>query len=120
MIRRPPRSTLFPYTTLFRSSAGRGHLFEEPIHFRFGAQEMSDQRDGVAWLKGQPWIDAGRIGIWGWSYGGHMTLHAMFEDPEEFKAGFAGGPGTDWGYYDTIFTERDLGLLPPKPQRYPS
>src|SRR2546425_7161387 len=58
MIRRPPRSTLFPYTTLFRSSAGRGHLFEEPIYFRFGAQEMSDQRDGVAWLKGQPWIDA--------------------------------------------------------------
>jgi len=95
-----------------RGSAGRGHLFEEPIHFRFGAQEMSDQRDGAAWLKGQPWVDGSRIGIWGWSYGGHMTLHAMFEDPEDFKAGFAGGPVTDWHYYDSIYTERYIGLLP--------
>ena len=103
-----------------RGSAGRGHLFEEPIHFRFGAQEMSDQRDGVTWLKGQPWIDGGRIGIWGWSYGGHMTLHAMFEDPEDFKAGFAGGPVTDWRYYDTIYTERYLGLLPQNAESYQS
>ena len=95
-----------------RGSAGRGHLFEEPIHLRFGAQEMSDQRDGAAWLKGQPWVDGSRIGIWGWSYGGHMTLHAMFEDPEHFKAGFAGGPVTDWHYYDSIYTERYIGLLP--------
>jgi dipeptidyl-peptidase-4 len=101
-----------------RGSAGRGHLFEEPIHLRFGAQEMSDQRDGAAWLKGQPWVDAGRIGIWGWSYGGHMTLHAMFEDPEDFKAGFAGGPVTDWRYYDTIYTERYLGLLPQNAESY--
>lgn len=101
-----------------RGSAGRGHLFEEPIHFRFGAQEMSDQRDGAAWLKGQPWVDANRIGIWGWSYGGHMTLHAMFEDPEDFKAGFAGGPVTDWHYYDTIYTERYIGLLPQNEESY--
>ena len=59
-----------------RGSAGRGHLFEEPIHFRFGAQELSDQRDGAAYLKTLPYVDANRIGIWGWSYGGHMTLHA--------------------------------------------
>src|SRR6266849_1854235 len=62
-----------------RGSAGRGHVFEEPIHFRLGAQELSDQRDGVAYLKSQPYVDPARIGIWGWSYGGHMTLHAMFE-----------------------------------------
>ena len=62
-----------------RGSAGRGHLFEEPIHFRLGAQELSDQRDGVAWLKTLPYVEASRIGIWGWSYGGQMTLHAMFE-----------------------------------------
>ncbi|HEY1424766.1 MAG TPA: S9 family peptidase [Candidatus Acidoferrum sp.] len=103
-----------------RGSAGRGHLFEEPIHFRFGAQEMSDQRDGAAWLKGQPWVDSSRIGIWGWSYGGHMTLHAMFEDPEDFKAGFAGGPVTDWHYYDTIYTERYIGLLPENEESYQS
>jgi dipeptidyl-peptidase 4 len=93
-----------------RGSAGRGHLFEEPIHFRLGAQELADQRDGAAYLKSLPYVDAKRLGIWGWSYGGHMTLHAMFEDPEDFKAGFAGGPVTDWMYYDSIYTERYLGL----------
>jgi len=101
-----------------RGSAGRGHLFEEPIHFRFGAQELSDQRDGAAWLKSQSYVDGSRIGIWGWSYGGHMTLHAMFEDSEDFKAGFAGGPVTDWHYYDTIYTERYLGLLPQNEESY--
>jgi dipeptidyl-peptidase-4 len=101
-----------------RGSAGRGHLFEEPIHFRFGAQELSDQRDGVAYLKSQPYVDAKRIGIHGWSYGGHMTLHAMFEDPQDFKVGFAGGPVTDWHYYDSIYTERYIGLLPQNEESY--
>lgn len=93
-----------------RGSAGRGHLFEEPIHFRLGAQELSDQRDGLTYLKSLPYVDGSRIGIWGWSYGGHMTLHAMLDDPQDFKAGFAGGPVTDWHFYDTIYTERYLGL----------
>ena len=101
-----------------RGSAGRGHVFEEPIHFRMGAQELADQRDGVAYLKSLPYIDGERIGIWGWSYGGHMTLHAMFEDPQDFKAGFAGGPVTDWHFYDTIYTERYLGLLPQHEEGY--
>src|SRR5437867_4485303 len=93
-----------------RGSAGRGHAFETPLHFRMGAQELSDQRDGVRYLKSLPYVDANRIGIWGWSYGGHMTLHAMFEAGDDFKAGFAGGPVTDWRYYDSIYTERYLGL----------
>jgi dipeptidyl-peptidase 4 len=101
-----------------RGSTGRGHLFEEPIHFRLGAQELSDQRDGAQYLKSLPYVDANRIGIWGWSYGGHMTLHAMFEDPQDFKAGFAGGPVTDWHYYDSIYTERYLGLLPQSEEGY--
>jgi len=101
-----------------RGSTGRGHLFEEPIHFRFGAQELSDQRDGAEWLKLQPYVDGNRIGIWGWSYGGHMTLHALFEAPELFKVGFAGGPVTDWRFYDTIYTERYLGLLPENEESY--
>ena len=101
-----------------RGSAGRGHLFEEPIHYRFGAQELSDQRDGVAWLTQQPWVDPQRIGIWGWSYGGHMTLHAMFEAASLFKVGFAGGPVTDWRYYDTIYTERYIGLPQKHPESY--
>jgi len=101
-----------------RGSAGRGHVFEEPIHYRFGAQELSDQRDGGEWLKLQPYVDAERIGIHGWSYGGHMTLHAMFEAPDIFKVGFAGGPVTDWHFYDTIYTERYMGLLPEHEQSY--
>jgi dipeptidyl-peptidase-4 len=101
-----------------RGSAGRGHLFEEPIHYRLGAQELSDQLDGVAYLKSLPYVDAGRIGIWGWSYGGHMTLHAMLEAGLDFKAGFAGGPVTDWHFYDSIYTERYLGLLPQNEHAY--
>src|SRR5579859_3810377 len=95
-----------------RGSGGRGHAFEEPIHSGLGAKELSDQRDGVAYLKTLAYVDPERIGIWGWSYGGHMTLHAMFESGGEFKAGFAGGPVTDWHFYDSIYTERYLGLLP--------
>ncbi|GAC1627267.1 MAG: S9 family peptidase [Candidatus Acidiferrum sp.] len=103
-----------------RGSAGRGHLFEEPIHYRFGAVELSDQRDGVQYLKHQSFVDPSRIGIWGWSYGGHMTLHAMFSDPEDFKAGFAGGPVTNWRFYDTIYTERYIGLPAKNEESYES
>ncbi len=101
-----------------RGSYGRGHVFEEPIHFRFGAQELSDQRDGAAYLRSLPYVDAKRIGIWGSSYGGHMTLHAIFEDPEDFKAGFAGAPVVDWHYYDSIYTERYIGVLPQNEKSY--
>ncbi len=101
-----------------RGSAGRGHVFEELIHYNLGAVELSDQRDGVAYLKSLPYVDGERIGIWGWSYGGHMTLHAMFESGGEFKAGFAGGPVTDWHFYDSIYTERYLGLLPQNEKGY--
>ena len=93
-----------------RGSAGRGHVFEEAIHYHFGGPELSDQRDGVAWLKQQLWVDPQRVGIWGWSYGGHMTLHALFEAADLYKVGFAGGPLVDWHYYDTIYTERYMGL----------
>jgi dipeptidyl-peptidase 4 len=99
-----------------RGSSGRGHVFEEAIQYRFGIPELDDQRDGVAWLQKQPWVDPNRIGIWGWSYGGHMTLHAMFQASDLFKVGFAGGPVTDWRYYDSIYTERYMGL----PQQHES
>src|SRR6202158_5722001 len=101
-----------------RGSAGRGHIFEEPIHYRLGAQELSDQLAGVAYFKSLHHSDAGRIGIWGWSYGGHMTLHAIVEAGMDVKAGFAGGPVTDWRFYDSIYTERYLGLLPEKEKEY--
>jgi dipeptidyl-peptidase 4 len=101
-----------------RGSGGRGHAFEEPIHYHLGAIELSDQLDGVNYLKTLPYVNADRIGIWGWSYGGHMTLHAMFEAGDVFKAGFAGGPVTDWHFYDSIYTERYLGLLPQNESAY--
>ena len=103
-----------------RGSAGRGHVFEQGIHLHLGAQELADQRDGVAYLKSLPYVDPERIGIWGWSYGGHMTLHAMFEGGGDFKVGFAGGPVTDWRYYDSIYTERYMGLLPQNEENYKS
>ena len=93
-----------------RGAGGHGHVFEAPIHYRFGIDALSDQRDGVAWLKKQPWVDANRIGIWGWSFGGFMTTTAMLEAADDFKVGFAGGPVTDWHFYDSIYTERYMGL----------
>jgi dipeptidyl-peptidase-4 len=101
-----------------RGSGGRGHLFEEPIHYRFGALELSDQRDGGEWLKHQPFVDGERIGIWGWGYGGHMTLHAVFQMPQMFKVGFAGSPVTDWHFYNAAYTERYIGLLPLHEESY--
>jgi dipeptidyl-peptidase-4 len=101
-----------------RGSAGRGHVFETPIHYRFGVDALSDQRDGVAWLKKQAWVDGSRIGIWGWSFGGFMTTSAMLEAPDDFKAGFAGGPVTDWHFYDSIYTERYMGLPKDHEQDY--
>src|SRR5258706_1599107 len=61
-----------------RGSGGRGHVFEEPIHYRLGAQELCDQRDGGAYLKSLAYVDAERIGIWGWSYGGGTALPPPF------------------------------------------
>jgi dipeptidyl-peptidase-4 len=101
-----------------RGSAGRGHLFEEPIHYNLGAMELADQLEGVAYLKSLPFMDGERIGIWGWSYGGTMTLNAMFSAGGHFKAGFAGGPVTDWHFYDSIYTERYMGLLPQNDKGY--
>ena len=93
-----------------RGSAGRGHVFEEPIHYRLGVQELADQQDGATWLAQQPWIESRRIGIWGWSFGGFMTITAMLRAADVFKVGFAGGPVTDFRFYDTIYTERYMGL----------
>ena len=89
-----------------RGSVGRGHKFESQVYKKFGENELADQLAGVAYLKSLPYVDGGRIGIWGWSYGGYMTCYAMANAPDAFKAGFAGAPVTDWLQYDTIYTER--------------
>jgi dipeptidyl-peptidase-4 len=93
-----------------RGSWGRGHAFETPIYHHFGKIELEDQLSGVNYLKSLPWVDASRIGIWGWSYGGTMTLDALFNAPDVFRAGAAVAPVTDWHLYDTAYTERYMGL----------
>jgi dipeptidyl-peptidase-4 len=93
-----------------RGSAGRGHLWEAKLYRRFGKQELEDQKEGLKHLVSMGFVDPQRIGITGWSYGGFLTLYAMFHAPEVFKAGISGAPVTDWRHYDTIYTERYLGL----------
>jgi dipeptidyl-peptidase 4 len=101
-----------------RGAAGRGHVFETPIYHHFGKVELEDQLAGVSYLKSQPWVDGSRIGIWGWSYGGFMTVNAMLNANDVFKTGFAGGPVTDWRQYDTIYTERYMGRPQENPEGY--
>jgi len=89
-------------------TAGRGHLFEEPLHLRLSSLEMADQRDGVRYLRSLPYIDPARVGIYGWGYGGFLVLHAMLDKPIAYKAGIAGAPVSDWRLYDAVFSERYL------------
>lgn len=89
-----------------RSAAGRSKTDANTILKQlYGPVELQDLLDGVAWLKSQPYVDPDRVGIWGWSGGGTMTMAAM-TGSEEFAAGIAVAGVTDWHYYDTIYTER--------------
>jgi dipeptidyl-peptidase-4 len=92
-----------------RGSYGRGHAFETPVYHHFGKVELEDQLAGVKYLKSLGYVDSSRIGIWGWSYGGYMTLYSLFNAPDVFKAGVAVAPVSDWKLYDTIYTERYMG-----------
>jgi dipeptidyl-peptidase 4 len=91
-----------------RGTAFRGTAFQAPIHDKLGDVETADQVLGARWLGSQSFVDPARIGVWGWSYGGYMTLMLMFKAPEVFRAGVAGAPVTDWALYDTHYTERYL------------
>jgi dipeptidyl-peptidase 4 len=101
-----------------RGMSGRGHNFETPIYHHFGNVELADQLAGVKWLSSRPYVDAARIGVWGWSFGGYMTCVAMLRGGDVFKAGFAGAPVTDWRRYDTIYTERYMGTPQENPEGY--
>ncbi len=93
-----------------RGSWGRGHAFEAPLLRHLGAIELKDQLDGIAELRKRPYVDAGRIGIRGWSYGGTMALLAATRAGDLFRAAAAGAPVTDWRFYDSIYTERYMKL----------
>jgi dipeptidyl-peptidase-4 len=103
-----------------RGSAGRGHAFETPLYHRMGKTELVDQLDGIQYLIAQGLVDPKRIGMDGWSYGGFMTLYSLLNAPDVFKAGIAGAPVTNWRNYDTIYTERYLGLPADNPDGYKS
>ncbi len=101
-----------------RGSYGRGHAFESYVYHRLGTQEVADQRLGVEHLIKMGFVDPQRIGITGWSYGGFMTIHSLLWAPDIFKVGVAGAPVTDWHNYDTIYTERYMGLPQDNPKDY--
>ncbi|HEV2013308.1 MAG TPA: DPP IV N-terminal domain-containing protein [Candidatus Dormibacteraeota bacterium] len=89
-----------------RGSARRGLAFEAPIARAMGQIEIRDQVEGVRWLGTLGFADTSRVGIYGWSYGGYMTLMALFTAPDVFKAGVCGAPVTFHEGYDTAYTEK--------------
>jgi dipeptidyl-peptidase-4 len=93
-----------------RGSTRRGLAFEGALRGRLGDVEVEDQTAFVRWLGEQGWADLDRLGVYGWSYGGYMTLMLLAQAPDLFKAGVAGAPVTSWDGYDTHYTERYLGL----------
>lgn len=92
-----------------RGSAGKGKAWEDWLLGALGRHELEDQLKGLDWLTSQRFVDPKRIAIFGWSYGGFMTLYALTHS-DRFKAGVAVAPVTDWRFYDTIYTERYLKL----------
>jgi dipeptidyl-peptidase 4 len=101
-----------------RGGEGRGHDFETAIHHKLGVAELADQVAGVRHLIAMGLADPERIGIHGWSYGGFMTVNALLNATDVFKAGFAGAPVTSWINYDSIYTERYMGLPKDNPDGY--
>ena len=92
-----------------RGSANRGVKFEQPIYRAMGGVEVRDQKAGAEFLTQFDFVDAGKIAIDGWSYGGYMTLKQLQADPGLYAAGISGAPVTKWELYDTHYTERYMG-----------
>jgi dipeptidyl-peptidase-4 len=92
-----------------RSALGKGNTDTWKIYKDMGRVELMDLEDCVAWLGKQGWADTGRVGLWGWSYGGYFTAYAMTHS-KLFRAGIAGAPVTDWRNYDAIYTERYMDI----------
>lgn len=94
------------FTVDNRGSENRGFAFESVIHQRLGVAEIDDQMKGVDYLKSLPYVDANRLAVHGWSFGGFMTTSLMLRKPGTFTTGVAGGPVTDWKYYEVMYGER--------------
>ena len=101
-----------------RGSCDRGFAFESATYLRLGQEEMKDQMKGVDFLKSLPYVDADRIGVHGWSFGGFMTTSLMCNYPETFKVGVAGGPVIDWKFYEVMYGERYMSTPQENPEGY--
>jgi dipeptidyl-peptidase 4 len=87
-----------------------GRRWRKSIYGQLGVIETADQATGASALARRPYVDPARIGIWGWSYGGFMTLNSLFQHPDIFRTGVAVSPVTHWTLYDNVYTERFNGL----------
>jgi dipeptidyl-peptidase 4 len=101
-----------------RGTSNRGREFETAIHRQLGLLETADQMKGIEYLTSLPYVDAERIGVHGWSYGGFMTLNMMLRHPGVFKVGVAGGPVVDWSMYEIMYGERYMDTPQENPQGY--
>jgi dipeptidyl-peptidase 4 len=101
-----------------RGSANRGVDFEQPIYRAMGGVEVRDQKTGAQFLKALDFVDPDKIAIYGWSYGGYMTLKQLEADPGLYAAGVSGAPVTRWELYDTHYTERYMGDPREVPEAY--
>ncbi len=101
-----------------RGSEWRGREFEQVTFRHLGEVEMQDQMEGVKYLKSLPYVDADRMGVHGWSYGGFMTTNLMTTYPDVFKVGVAGGPVIDWKYYEVMYGERYMDTPLQNPEGY--
>lgn len=103
-----------------RGSEHRGLAFEQATFRQLGVEEMKDQLCGIDYLRSLPYVDADRIGVHGWSFGGYMTTSLMTTYPDVFKVGVAGGPVIDWRYYEVMYGERYMDTPQTNPQGYDS
>lgn len=103
-----------------RGSQYRGFEFESCTHRHLGDVEMQDQMEGVKFLKSLPYVDANRLGVHGWSFGGFMTTNLMCSYPDVFKVGVAGGPVIDWKLYEVMYGERYMDTPQENPEGYES
>lgn len=101
-----------------RGSEDRGRDFEQVTFRHLGQEEMKDQMQGVAYLKSLPYVDANRLGVHGWSFGGFMTTSLMTTYPDAFKVGVAGGPVIDWKWYEVMYGERYMDTPQQNPEGY--
>lgn len=101
-----------------RGSSNRGLAFEQAVFRTLGTVEMEDQLQGVDYLKSLPYVDARRLGVHGWSFGGFMTTSLMLRHPGVFKVGVAGGPVIDWSLYEAMYTERYMDTPAENPNGY--